>query len=203
VKKLFASLMTVALLGAVFVSPAQAAPKPKMYANCAAVLKVFPSGVAKTQAAARVAMADGKARPAVNKKTYDLNAKKLDRNGNLVLCEQVAAAPAAPVAVTGIKYTLTGIAIYDALNQSRADSGQITQAQSNALTRLGTAVTSPRQNTKVKTCPLWGFDVFRTGYLDSAITPQVLVAIGLTENDSAWAKDNLNTAVVSYCAQVS
>jgi hypothetical protein len=198
-KKVFAFLLTILLLGAVYVSPAQAAPKPKKYANCAAVLKVFPSGVAKTQAAARVAVADGKARPAVNKKTYDLNAKKLDRNGNLVLCEQVAAAPAAPVAIPGVKYTLTGIAIYDALNQGDADSGRITQAQANALTRLGNVVVSPAQNSKVKICPLWGFDVFRNGVLDSAITPQVLVAIGLTENDSAWAKEKLNSAFVAYC----
>ena len=183
-------------------APVSAAPKPKKYASCEALLKAYPSGVAKTQGAARVAEADGNSRPTVNKKTYDLNAKKLDRDGDLVVCEQVAAVPA-PSATPGIKYTLTGISIYDALNQGKADSGQITQVQADALTRFGNAVTSPAQNTKVKTCPLWSFDVFRNGYLDNAVTLPVLAALGLTANDMAWAKENLNNAVVGYCSQVS
>lgn len=206
-KKLLASLITVTLLGAVYVSPAQAAPKPKKYANCAAVLKVFPAGVAKTQAAARVAVADGKARPTVNKKTYDLNAKKLDRNGNLVICEQTNAAtepePETPAPVNSVIYISTGIPLYDALNLSKAKAGSLTQTQANALTAIGNVVVSPTQNARTRVCPFWSLEAFRTSFIDSAIVPASLAALKLSEGESTWAKENLTLAVSSYCAQVS
>jgi hypothetical protein len=182
---------------------ANAVPKPQTYAKCATLLEIYPSGVAKTAAAARVSVADGNQKPAVSKKVYDLNGKRLDRDGDLVVCEQVAKseAPVVVPATPVVTYVLTGISIYDALNQGKADSGLISQAQSNALTRFGAAVSSPTQNARVKICPLFPFEIFRTGYLNSAITPEVLSALSLTLEDTVWAKENLGLATETYCAQ--
>ena len=200
---LVASLAALLVIGG-SATAAPAAPKPVKYKNCAALNKVYPAGVAQSRAAARVAEADGNARPRVAKKVYTLN-KRLDRDKDLVACEQPVssgasstdtAAPAAP----GVTYILSGIPIFDAINQSKADRGEITQAQSNALTRLGGAVVAPNMNTRVKVCPLWGFEVFRSGYLDSAINTATVTAIGLAPTDLDWAKTNLSLAVESYCA---
>ena len=201
-KRLILALLVVVVSSAVTTSPASAAPKPVKYKDCAALNKVYPSGVAQSQAATLVAVAGASARPAVNSRVYNLN-KKLDRDKDLVACETPAPAAAAPAAVpTGITYKLTGIAVFDALNQAESQKNEITQAQSNALTRMGNAVASASLNTKVKTCPFWPYEVFRTGYLDSSLTSPVLAAIGLTDADADWAKAKMSTAVTTYCVQV-
>jgi hypothetical protein len=196
-KRLICALLVVAVSWAVTTIPASAAPKPVKYKNCSALNKVYPSGVAQSQAATLVAVADGSVRPAVNSRVYNLN-KKQDRDRDLVACET----PAPAAVASGITYKPTGIAVFDALNRAESERGEITQAQSNALTRMGKVVASTSINTKVKDCPFWPYEVYRTGYLDSSLTSPVLAAIGLTDADADWAKAKMSTAVTNYCLEV-
>lgn len=197
---LVAASVAVVLTG----QAAQAAPKPTKYKNCAALNKAFPSGVAQSKAAADVAVAGGSARPTVNSAVYALN-KGMDRDKDLVACEQVApAAASAPTtpATPKLTYTKTGIPVFDSLNQARVDRGEITQIQSNALTRIGSSVVSPNINTRDKACPYWDWSAFRTSFLDSAFPPEVLTALGLTAADADWAKSNMSDAIVTYCVAI-
>jgi uncharacterized membrane protein len=82
-----ASLATLSLIG--LAAPAQAAPpKPKKYANCAALNKVYPHGVARKGGKDKVA---GKGKPVttfmVDTATYNLN-KARDRDKDGVACEK-------------------------------------------------------------------------------------------------------------------
>jgi hypothetical protein len=84
---LFASLATLSLIG--IAAPAQAAtPKPKKFANCTALNKAYPHGVAKNGGRDRVT---GKSKPVttftVNTATYTLN-KASDRDKDGVACEK-------------------------------------------------------------------------------------------------------------------
>ena len=58
--------------------------------SCAALLKQFPSGVARDAKAAKQAVADGMRRPRVNKTVYETNKARLDRDRDGVACEQTA-----------------------------------------------------------------------------------------------------------------
>lgn len=200
--RVLAVIAAAAMAIGVSAPAASAAPKPAKYKNCAALNKAYPAGVAQSKAAAQVAVAAGNAEPAVSVKVYGLN-KRLDRDKDLVVCEAAVSAPAAtPAPASGVKYTLTGIPVYDAINQSRADKGEITQAQADALTRFMNAIAAPSQNARVKVCPLWSFDVFREGYLKSALSPQVMTLLGFTDADMEWARVQLDYAVVTYCVSV-
>ncbi|NYE71784.1 excalibur calcium-binding domain-containing protein [Microlunatus parietis] len=87
-----------ALLAGTTVLPADAAPKPKSYKNCAALNKVYPHGVAKKGAKDKV---KGKSKPVknftVSSKVYSYNDGKpkkykgerdLDRDNDGVACEK-------------------------------------------------------------------------------------------------------------------
>lgn len=212
--KLFVpATLAILVAGVALAGPAHAVPAPVKYNSCNALHKVYPTGVAQSRAAARVAVAGGAARPVVAFRVYELS-HTLDVDKDLVVCEvkapPVASAPQSPApqtpapqtAASGVTYQPTGIGVFDALNQARVEKGEITQVQSNALTRIGGAVTSPTQNTAAKACPMWPYAVFRTGYLDNAVTPQVLAALGLTDADAAWTKSALSDAVLTYCVQI-
>jgi hypothetical protein len=84
---LIASLAALSLIG--IAAPAQAAPpKPKKYANCAALNKLYPHGVAKKGGRDKVT---GKTKPVtsftVQTATYTLN-KASDRDKDGVACEK-------------------------------------------------------------------------------------------------------------------
>lgn len=201
--KILAAVLAASIAVVLTGSAANAAPKPAKFKNCTALNKAYPTGVAQSKAAADVAVAGGSARPAVSAGTYALN-KGMDRDKDLVACEQTAAAapaPATPVAPK-LTYTKTGIPLFDSLNQARVDRNEITQIQSSALTRIGASVVSPRINTRETACPYWDWSTFRTSFLDSAFPPDVLTALGLTTADAEWAKTNMSDAIVSYCVAI-
>lgn len=70
-------------------TPAQAAQPAKRFANCAALTKIYPSGVAKSSRAANRAVRGGMERPKVNSKVYWQNSRS-DRDKDGVACEQSA-----------------------------------------------------------------------------------------------------------------
>ena len=88
-----AALLGLGLAGAaITTSPtAAAAPAAKRYANCAALNKVYPSGVGLPKAKDRVS---GRTKPVTtftrDSKVYNLNAKKLDRDKDGIACEKHA-----------------------------------------------------------------------------------------------------------------
>lgn len=86
-------IMAAALAGLVvtvgLAAPAEAAP-PKRYKNCAALLKAYPNGVAKSKAAASKSVKAGNSKPAVAAALYKLNSAKLDRDNDGVMCQQTA-----------------------------------------------------------------------------------------------------------------
>ncbi len=63
---------------------------PKKFASCAALLADYPTGIAKSAAAAASSVATEHKRPKVNANLYKENNKRLDRNGDGVMCEQQA-----------------------------------------------------------------------------------------------------------------
>jgi excalibur calcium-binding domain-containing protein len=75
----------VALTGVLAAAPADAAP-PKRFANCTALTKVYPHGVAKSTAAANRQVRDGNGRPAVKSAVYAVNAGS-DRDKDGTACE--------------------------------------------------------------------------------------------------------------------
>lgn len=94
-KLLTATVLTAALATgalAIAATPATAAPaKGTKFANCTALLKKYPAGVAKNKKAANKAVKAGHARPATSAKakaTYALNKGMLDRDKDGVACEQ-------------------------------------------------------------------------------------------------------------------
>ena len=60
----------------------------KKYANCDALLKAYPNGVAKSPKARRTAVREGFAKPEVSKTLYKANGARLDRDKDGVMCEQ-------------------------------------------------------------------------------------------------------------------
>ncbi len=95
------AVLALVLTGATAVPAADAltavpaAPAAKRYANCAALNKVYPSGVGLPKAKDRVAKGS---RPVTtftrNAKVYNLNAAKLDRDKDGIACERHGKAPA-------------------------------------------------------------------------------------------------------------
>ena len=77
-------LLALALLGS---PPATAIESAKRYPNCAALLKDYPTGVAKNRKAANRAVRAGNKRPAVNRSVYRQN-RKSDRDKDKVACAQ-------------------------------------------------------------------------------------------------------------------
>lgn len=58
------------------------------FPSCAALLKQFPSGVARDIKSAKEAVANGMRRPKANKSVYESNQRNLDRDKDGVACEQ-------------------------------------------------------------------------------------------------------------------
>ena len=81
---IFSLLIALALLGS---PPATAIESTKRYPNCAALLKDYPTGVAKNRRAARRAERLGNERPAVNRSVYRQNRGR-DGDRDKVACEQ-------------------------------------------------------------------------------------------------------------------
>jgi hypothetical protein len=83
-----AALTAVGLIGVAAAPAAAALPKPKKYANCAALNKVYKDGVAKKGAKDKV---KGSTKPVTNftvyTATYNLN-KARDRDKDGVACEK-------------------------------------------------------------------------------------------------------------------
>ena len=82
---LIAILGVVAGLGVQTVG-AQQAPRVRQYANCRAMHRDWPYGVARSRAAARQEVADGYGRPHVSRRLYRAN-RELDANDDGVACE--------------------------------------------------------------------------------------------------------------------
>jgi hypothetical protein len=86
-----AGLVAVAAL--VTAVPAQAAttPKPVKYSNCTKLNKVYPHGVGKVKGVKDkvTAGAEPVTTFVVNRKVYDLNYKRLDRDRDGIVCEKL------------------------------------------------------------------------------------------------------------------
>lgn len=82
--------LAIAMLVVGIAAPASfASPLPsKKFASCAALLKSYPSGVAKDARSASRAERAGYEYPDISASVYRANSSRLDRNRNGVLCEQ-------------------------------------------------------------------------------------------------------------------
>lgn len=78
------ALIAVALMGSV--PPAQAA-SADVFRNCSLLTTKYPNGVAKDAKSQAAAVDQGQKKASVNKKVYDLNYKRLDRDKDGVVCE--------------------------------------------------------------------------------------------------------------------
>ena len=81
------SVGLMAVMGAVSTEAASAAPKAKRYANCKALNKVYPHGVASTKAVRDKTSGKKVTNFKVNKAVYDLN-KASDRDKDKIACEK-------------------------------------------------------------------------------------------------------------------
>jgi hypothetical protein len=81
------SIGLVVIVGAVSAEAASAAPKPKKYANCNALNKDYPHGVARTAAARDKTSGVRVTKFKVSKAVYDLNTSK-DRDKDKIACEK-------------------------------------------------------------------------------------------------------------------
>jgi Excalibur calcium-binding domain len=81
------SVGLVAILGAVSADTASASPKPKKYANCKALNKVYPHGVGRTAGARDKTSGQRVTNFKVSKAVYNLNTAK-DRDKDKIACEK-------------------------------------------------------------------------------------------------------------------
>lgn len=81
------SLGLVAIVGGVSVENASAAPKPKRYANCKALNKVYPHGVGRTAGARDKTSGKRVTNFRVSKAVYDVNTAR-DRDKDKIACEK-------------------------------------------------------------------------------------------------------------------
>lgn len=81
------SLGLAVIVGGVSIETASAAPKPKKYANCKALNKVYPHGVGRTAAARDKTSGRRVTNFRVSKAVYNLNASK-DRDKDKIVCEK-------------------------------------------------------------------------------------------------------------------
>lgn len=81
------SISLVAIMGAVTAEAASAAPKPKKYADCKALNKVYPHGVGRTAAAKDKTSGVKVTTFKVDKAVYDLNTAR-DRDKDKIACEK-------------------------------------------------------------------------------------------------------------------
>ena len=82
------SLGLVVIVGGVSIETASAAPKPKKYANCTALNKVYRHGVGRTAAARDKTSGRRVTNFLVSKAVYDLNAS-MDRDKDKIACEKL------------------------------------------------------------------------------------------------------------------
>jgi len=101
--------------------PAQASPKPKKYATCAALNVAFPHGVSANTDAATAIEAARFYRPNVSKATYNLNIR-FDTPRNGTVCE-VSVPAVAPGPVTGLVVTASTTDRIDIRWSAPADDG--------------------------------------------------------------------------------
>ena len=81
------SIGLMAIMGAISTEAASAAPKPKRYANCKAMNKVYPHGVGRTAAAKDKTSGVRVTIFKISKAVYDLN-KASDRDKDKIACEK-------------------------------------------------------------------------------------------------------------------
>jgi len=89
-RRVLAGVLTLgltAIVGGVSIENASAAPRPKKYANCKALNKVYPHGVGRTAAARDKTRGKRVTNFRVSKVVYDLNASK-DRDKDKIACEK-------------------------------------------------------------------------------------------------------------------
>lgn len=177
-----------ALIAITALPAAEAAPAK--FKSCAAMQKKYPNGVARDQAASQAAQAAGAAVPAVGRAVYTAN-RGLDRDKDGVACEVVA--PAAPKPT--VTLTPTGVPDVDALMQSEAAAGVLSQDQATLLY----VATGAAQKRVTTTCPLWGQEVFRSGYLNNAATLPVLAAYRLGPEQLPWLRSHLEQVTTLVC----
>lgn len=83
------AVLACAVFTLITAGPVHAVAPQAGFANCTALAKKYPAGVAKSKAAADRAVADGMRRPKVSAQLYAANAGK-DRDKDGVACEQSA-----------------------------------------------------------------------------------------------------------------
>jgi len=180
-------MLAVAVLFSLIFSGSPALAAPAKFANCSALLKKYPNGVA--MSAKSTNKGNGPiAKPKVDAGLYNAN-KKLDTDKDGILCEKVvkAAAPS--------QSEVTGAGL-DGINK---DSWKIAQA---AVLKAVASGTSTQANfsfvvgPKLDTARL----ASRKTALDSAyklwskwFAPVTVEAIYWSENDAAWAEEKLAT----------
>lgn len=84
-KRIAVATIVIAMIG---IAPAASATQPAAkFANCTALQKIYPGGVAKSKAAAAAAIKDGMRAPKVSAALYSENSSK-DRDKDGVACER-------------------------------------------------------------------------------------------------------------------
>lgn len=172
--------------------PVHAAEPLKTYANCTALAKVYPAGVAKSRAAAVRAVAAGMRRPKVSSSIYaDNRGKDRDRDG--VACEVPAPAPVAPAVIV----IPTGNLLWDSLVKAQADTGSINQAQATAITAIFLSV----RRLSAQICPSMRDATFEAQFLDTLVTVDNLAKQGLVPEMATWMRQQGGFAIGIACAE--
>lgn len=180
-------LLTVLMVASLLVTANPALAAPAKFANCSALIKKYPSGIALSSKSAN----KGKgpiAKPEADKALYNAN-KKLDTDKDGILCEKVVKAAVTP------KPEAAGVGL-DAINK---DSWTIAQAEvlkTVAAGDVGMANFSYVVGPQLDATRLTS----RKSALESAYklwskwyAPASVEAIYWSENDAVWAEEKLAT----------
>jgi len=204
-KRSAAAFVAVLVGAAGLVVPAEAAqPTAKKYSSCAKLLDKYPNGVARNKKARNRAVKQGYERPQVRKKIYRDNRKRLDKDGDGVVCEKEKSSLAeddaaiSPTPDLSVIYVPTGLPIIDVIYGDKATRGEITQDQSNFI--IAYVRTIAQQNVPTL-CGGWKSQTFQDGVLDSFVTPEVLASVNLIGQD-AWVKEMAGLLTSSWCVDM-
>jgi hypothetical protein len=91
------TIVAVLLVGGSMTATHAAQPMVKSFASCVALQKDYPNGVARDAKARAKALQQGLLAPRVSKPVYLKNARKLDRDGDGIMCPRKAPGGAASV----------------------------------------------------------------------------------------------------------
>jgi len=171
VRKIVVAIASLGLIAG-FATPAQAVQSStKSYSNCDQLLKKYPNGVAKSKSAAAKAVKSGNARPKISASLYKTNGKRLDRDKDGVMCEQVGRGSGG----RGI-WKPTGYTAIDLV----ADDLVSTKLQNRYMIAFLTSLLEQIEGGD-SPCANWVNELFRIGYLGTFVPQSAEVSgVGVT-----------------------